>query len=135
MLFRSTVHPQLRNSGWTVRADTAFADVVAGCAAPRAGQSGGTWITADMQEAYIELHRLGHAHSIEVFDGGRLVGGRRVPRGAPGVPEQPDDNAQHDPERYVEGVLQRATHRPLGARRQSVDVVDVGSSHGAAIGG
>lgn len=66
---------QLRNSGWTVRADTAFADVVAGCAAPRAGQSGGTWITADMQAAYLALHRLGHAHSIEVFDGGRLVGG------------------------------------------------------------
>lgn len=71
----SRLRRQLRNSGWTVRADTAFADVVAGCAAPRAGQSGGTWITADMQEAYIELHRLGHAHSIEVFDGGRLVGG------------------------------------------------------------
>lgn len=71
----SRLRRRLRNSGWTVRADTAFADVVAGCAAPRAGQSGGTWITADMQEAYIELHRLGHAHSIEVFDGGRLVGG------------------------------------------------------------
>lgn len=71
----SRLRRQLRNSGWTVRADTAFADVVAGCAAPRAGQSGGTWITADMQAAYLALHRLGHAHSIEVFDGGRLVGG------------------------------------------------------------
>ncbi len=71
----SRLRRHLRNSGWTVRADTAFADVVAGCAAPRAGQSGGTWITAEMQAAYIELHRLGHAHSIEVFDGRRLVGG------------------------------------------------------------
>ena len=71
----SRLRRRLRNSGWTVRADTAFADVVAGCAAPRAGQSGGTWITADMQAAYLALHRLGHAHSIEVFDGGRLVGG------------------------------------------------------------
>lgn len=67
---------RLRNSGWTVRADSAFADVVAGCAAPRGGQSGGTWITADMQAAYLALHRLGHAHSIEVFDRSeRLVGG------------------------------------------------------------
>ena len=71
----SKLRRRLRNSGWTVRADTAFAQVVAGCAAPRRGQSGGTWITAGMVEAYNALHRLGHAHSIEVFDGGRLVGG------------------------------------------------------------
>ncbi|MET0892798.1 MAG: leucyl/phenylalanyl-tRNA--protein transferase [Pseudoxanthomonas sp.] len=65
----------LRSSPWQVRADTAFADVVAACAmAPRPGQDG-TWITAEMQAAYLELHRLGHAHSVEVFDGGRLVGG------------------------------------------------------------
>ena len=55
----SRLRRQLRNSGWTVRADTAFAEVVAGCAAPRAGQSGGTWITAGMQAAYLALHRLG----------------------------------------------------------------------------
>jgi len=71
----SKLRRRLRNSGWTVRADTAFAQVVAGCAAPRRGQSGGTWITAGMVEAYNTLNRLGHAHSIEVFDGGRLVGG------------------------------------------------------------
>lgn len=67
---------QLRGSGWVARADTAFADVVTACAAtPRPGQSG-TWITADMRQAYAELHRLGHAHSVEVFDDGdRLVGG------------------------------------------------------------
>lgn len=65
---------KLRNSGWRVRADTAFARVVEGCAAPRAGQAG-TWITADMQAAYNALHALGIAHSIEVFDGERLVGG------------------------------------------------------------
>lgn len=67
---------RLRNRGWTVRADGAFAEVLAGCAAPRDGQSGGTWITADMQAAYLALHHLGHAHSIEVIDrSGRLVGG------------------------------------------------------------
>jgi len=67
---------RLRNSSWTVRADSAFTQVVTGCAAPRAGQGGGTWITADMQAAYLALHRLGHAHSIEVFDAeDRLIGG------------------------------------------------------------
>jgi leucyl/phenylalanyl-tRNA--protein transferase len=71
----SRLRRQLRNSGWRVRADTAFTAVVAGCAAPRTGQSGGTWITAGMQAAYLELYHLGHAHSIEVFDRERLVGG------------------------------------------------------------
>ena len=66
---------ELRHSTWQVRADTAFAEVIAACAGtPRPGQ-GGTWITDAMQAAYLELHRLGHAHSVEVFDQDRLVGG------------------------------------------------------------
>ncbi|MEO6263759.1 MAG: leucyl/phenylalanyl-tRNA--protein transferase [Luteimonas sp.] len=66
---------QLRRSPWVVRADTAFADVIDACArTPRPGQQG-TWITSAMQAAYRELHRLGHAHSIEVFDRERMVGG------------------------------------------------------------
>jgi len=65
----------LRGSSWTVRADTAFAAVIAACArAQRPGQRG-TWITPDMQAAYVALHQLGHAHSVEVFDGDTLVGG------------------------------------------------------------
>ena len=65
----------LRGASWRVRADTAFAEVVAACAGmPRPGQHG-TWITAAMQAAYVELHRLGHAHSVEVYDGETLVGG------------------------------------------------------------
>lgn len=65
----------LRQSPWQVRADTAFDAVVAACAtAPRPGQRG-TWITTGMREAYGALHRLGHAHSVEVFDGDALVGG------------------------------------------------------------
>lgn len=65
----------LRASPWQVRADTAFAQVVVACATtPRPGQDG-TWITGEMQAAYVELHRLGHAHSVEVYDGDRLVGG------------------------------------------------------------
>ena len=65
----------LRRSSWMVRADTRFAGVVAACAAaPRPGQDG-TWITAAMQDAYLRLHTLGHAHSVEVLDGEHLVGG------------------------------------------------------------
>lgn len=65
----------LRRSAWEVRADTDFAAVIDACAAsPRPGQDG-TWITPEMRAAYVELHRLGHAHSVEVFDRERLVGG------------------------------------------------------------
>jgi leucyl/phenylalanyl-tRNA---protein transferase len=65
----------LRQSPWRVRADTAFDEVIDACAhRPRDGQRG-TWITSDMQTAYRTLHRMGHAHSVEVFDGARMVGG------------------------------------------------------------
>jgi leucyl/phenylalanyl-tRNA--protein transferase len=82
MVFRSdSVHlstrfrRSLRHSPWVVRADRVFDAVIDACArAPRAGQHG-TWITGDMRSAYRNLHRLGHAHSIEVFDGADLVGG------------------------------------------------------------
>ncbi|GAB2503147.1 leucyl/phenylalanyl-tRNA--protein transferase [Arenimonas alkanexedens] len=65
----------LRSSGWVIRVDSAFDQVIAACAAqPRPGQDG-TWITPAMAQAYRELHRLGHAHSVEVFEGAALVGG------------------------------------------------------------
>lgn len=82
MVFRSDgVHlssrfrRDLRKSRWEVRFNTAFDLVIAACAsAPRPGQDG-TWITPAMQRAYGQLHRLGHAHSVEVWGGDRLVGG------------------------------------------------------------
>ncbi len=65
----------LRRCPWVVRADTAFAEVIDACAfTTRPGQRG-TWITREMRAAYRRLHELGHAHSFEVFDGERLVGG------------------------------------------------------------
>lgn len=65
----------LRTSRWRIEADRAFDEVVARCAdSPRRGQNG-TWITAGMRAAYSELHRLGHAHSIEVREDDSLVGG------------------------------------------------------------
>ena len=66
---------ELRHSNWTLRADTGFDAVIEACARiPRRGDHG-TWITPAMRSAYRELHRLGHAHSVEVRDGERLVGG------------------------------------------------------------
>jgi leucyl/phenylalanyl-tRNA---protein transferase len=65
----------LRSSTWTISFNTAFDAVVAFCAAiPRDGQDS-TWITPAMQRAYGELHRMGHAHSVEVWNDRRLVGG------------------------------------------------------------
>lgn len=64
----------LRTCVWTIRADTAFETVVRACAAPRAKQRG-TWIDAAMRAAYVRLHELGHAHSVEAWDGDTLAGG------------------------------------------------------------
>ena len=54
--------------------DRAFHKVVEGCAAPR-GYDDDCWLTLAMQNAYVNLHELGHAHSVEVWQEGFLVGG------------------------------------------------------------
>ena len=64
----------LRKGTFEVRCDTAFEQVMRGCASPRAGQ-GGTWIHEDMIAAYCRLHELGYAHSVETWIGGNLAGG------------------------------------------------------------
>jgi len=65
----------VRSGQFGVSFDTAFGEVIRGCAkAPRPGQDG-TWISHDFIGAYTELHRLGFAHSVEVFLEGELAGG------------------------------------------------------------
>ena len=65
----------LRNGQYEVRFDSNFAGVMAGCAAtPRRGQDG-TWISPEMKQAYLRLHELGWAHSVETWAAGELVGG------------------------------------------------------------
>jgi leucyl/phenylalanyl-tRNA--protein transferase len=71
VVVRRSLRARLRHSGWTATVDAAFEEVVAGCAQ----RDEGTWITARMREAYGELYRSGGAHSVEVWDGDRLVGG------------------------------------------------------------
>jgi leucyl/phenylalanyl-tRNA---protein transferase len=78
LVIRSSFAKVLRNRRYEIRIDTAFAEVMAGCAAPRgsgnAGQSG-TWIVPEIQAAYRRLHELGYAHSIETWIDGELAGG------------------------------------------------------------
>ncbi len=65
----------LRSGRYQVRFDSNFAGVIDGCAAtPRPGQDG-TWINDQMREAYLRLHELGWAHSVETYAEGDLVGG------------------------------------------------------------
>jgi leucyl/phenylalanyl-tRNA---protein transferase len=60
--------------GYETRINTAFSEVIEACAGPRRGTLG-TWITREMHEAYVLLHRRGLAHSFETWQAGRLVGG------------------------------------------------------------
>ena len=65
----------LRRSPYTVTMDTAFAEVIAECARPRGEGRETTWITPEMQEAFIGMHHHGVAHSVECWEDGELAGG------------------------------------------------------------
>ncbi|HVZ55552.1 MAG TPA: leucyl/phenylalanyl-tRNA--protein transferase [Chitinophagaceae bacterium] len=65
----------LRRTAWRFTVNQAFSQVIRACrTVPRAGQDG-TWITGEMEQAYIQLHELGIAHSAEVWQEDQLVGG------------------------------------------------------------
>lgn len=64
----------LRTTGLRVRADADFSGLIAACAACRPLRPE-TWINAEIERLFVDLHRLGHAHSVEVWDGDALVGG------------------------------------------------------------
>jgi len=72
---RRSLAKVLRNARYEARLDSAFDDVMRACAGKRREGQSGTWITAEMLAAYLELHRLGHAHSVETWIDGRLAGG------------------------------------------------------------
>ncbi len=65
---------RLRNGGYELRVDSAFVEVMRGCAAPRPGADG-TWISPAMIAAYTRLFDAGYAHSIESWRDGQLLGG------------------------------------------------------------
>lgn len=61
----------LRKSPFSIRINSSFEAVLDACATDH----GSTWISPSIKRAYLQLHRAGHAHSVECWDGGRLVGG------------------------------------------------------------
>lgn len=83
---RCVIHPEeihvsrrlartLRSGPFEVRVDTAFEAVMRACGEVPRPEQDGTWITEDMVAAYVRLHELGHAHSVETWCDGELVGG------------------------------------------------------------
>ncbi len=75
LIVQRSLRKAIRRAPYTLKMDTAFGQVLEGCASvPRPGQSG-TWLIPEMVDAYHQLHELGFAHSIEAWDGDLLVGG------------------------------------------------------------
>jgi leucyl/phenylalanyl-tRNA--protein transferase len=66
---------EMRRGGFEVRADTAFQQVIRGCAEASRPDQKGTWITREMIAGYTALHEEGLSHSIEAWRDGRLAGG------------------------------------------------------------
>lgn len=64
----------LRKQIFQIKFDTAFPELIKACAVPRSHESG-TWLTSEMQAAYIRLHNEGYAHSVEAWHDNQLVGG------------------------------------------------------------
>lgn len=64
----------IRKKPFDIRCDTAFDAVIAACAEPAPGRPS-TWINGKIRSLYSTLHRMGHAHSVEAWEGDELVGG------------------------------------------------------------
>lgn len=72
---RRSLRKRLRHAGFRFSMDQFFPEVIRACAGPRRDQQG-TWITPSIEQAYLRLHWLGYAHSIEVHnERGKLIGG------------------------------------------------------------
>jgi len=65
----------IKKGMYTITIDKAFEQVISNCAGIRRGEDDGTWITGEMKEAYILLHKAGYAHSVEAWNGDELAGG------------------------------------------------------------
>ncbi|MFW6333983.1 MAG: leucyl/phenylalanyl-tRNA--protein transferase [Desulfosalsimonas sp.] len=66
---------RIRNSGFQVTSDTVFGRVIEECARVRTENNEETWLIDDMIAAYMRLHELGYAHSVEIWNNGELAGG------------------------------------------------------------
>ena len=75
LVVQRSLRKAIKKQPYALRIDTAFRDVLRGCAeVPRPGQNG-TWLIPEMVDAYMKLHDLGFAHSFEAWRGEELVGG------------------------------------------------------------
>jgi len=75
LLISHSLRQSIKKQEFTITIDKAFAEVIKNCfKTPRKGEDG-TWITHDMRDAYIRLHKAGYAHSAEAWLDGKLVGG------------------------------------------------------------
>jgi leucyl/phenylalanyl-tRNA--protein transferase len=75
LVVQRSLAKRIRQRPYRITLDRAFDEVLEQCArVPRPGQRG-TWITPEMRAAYAQLHALGHAHSVEAWEGDELVGG------------------------------------------------------------
>lgn len=72
---RKTLQAFRTNTSCEIRVDHNFRDVIKACAAKERDGQAGTWIVPEMVEAYTRLHAAGHAHSVETWVDGQLVGG------------------------------------------------------------
>ncbi|MCX6249079.1 MAG: leucyl/phenylalanyl-tRNA--protein transferase [Bacteroidetes bacterium] len=70
-----SLNQKIKKNIFTVRWDTDFEQVIHACAETERRNETGTWISKEMKDAYIELHRLGFAHSVEIYVEGKLAGG------------------------------------------------------------
>jgi leucyl/phenylalanyl-tRNA--protein transferase len=68
------LHRTIESGVFEVTADADFSGVISGCAAAMPGRED-TWINTEIERLFLELHRLGNAHSVEVWRDGALVGG------------------------------------------------------------
>jgi leucyl/phenylalanyl-tRNA--protein transferase len=75
LVVQRSLRKALRKRPYELRMDTAFSQVLAGCAAVPRPRQHGTWLIPEMIEAYTHMHKLGLAHSIEAWNGDVLVGG------------------------------------------------------------
>jgi len=65
----------IRKDCFSIRINTAFEQTIVACSQPRQDKPEGTWLVDEMIDAYITLHKMGFAHSVEAWQGDRLAGG------------------------------------------------------------
>jgi leucyl/phenylalanyl-tRNA--protein transferase len=75
MIISKSMYKVFKSDTFNVTYDQSFKEVIENCAKIGRKDQAGTWITDQMREAYVELHKRGYAHSVEVWQDGLLIGG------------------------------------------------------------